>query len=237
MSKHRTALGVVGVALVFVMVHGGAAQQKSKPTKKKRPNPAMAKITDDPALPRVLLIGDSISIGYTLPTRELLDDKANLHRIPTNGGPTIRGLAEIDRWLGDGRWDVIHFNWGLHDLRQDEPGKHQVPIGAYGKNLQALVDRLQKTGATLIWASTTPVPKGAGRRTPGDEQIYNAVAERIMKENGITIDDLYAFALPRLEKIQLEVNVHFSRDGSAILAQQVARSIEKALKDRASATQ
>ena len=37
-------------------------------------------IQDNPALPRVLLIGDSISIGYTLPVRELLDGRANLHR-------------------------------------------------------------------------------------------------------------------------------------------------------------
>ena len=58
--------------------------------KKKGP---FAPVTDDPKLPRVLLIGDSISIGYTLPTRDFLKGKVNLHRIPTNGGPTTRGLA------------------------------------------------------------------------------------------------------------------------------------------------
>ena len=56
----------------------------------KRVNP-MTPIEEIKGLPHVLIVGDSISIGYTLPTRELLKGKVNLHRIPTNGGPTIQG--------------------------------------------------------------------------------------------------------------------------------------------------
>jgi hypothetical protein len=52
-------------------------------------------VTDDPRLPRVLLIGDSISIGYTLPVRRLLEGKANVHRIPVNGAYSANGLAHI----------------------------------------------------------------------------------------------------------------------------------------------
>jgi len=89
--------------------------QANKP--KRKPSPVFAPVKDNSNLPRVLIIGDSISIGYTLPTREFLKGKANLHRIPTNGGPTTRGLANIDAWLGKDKWDLIHFNWGLHDLK------------------------------------------------------------------------------------------------------------------------
>ncbi|MEO6741999.1 MAG: SGNH/GDSL hydrolase family protein, partial [Chthoniobacteraceae bacterium] len=89
----------------------------------RKPNASLAKITDEPGLPRVLIIGDSISMGYTLPTRELLKGKANLHRIPRNGGSTKDGLQSIDVWLADGKWDVIHFNWGLHDLKHWKDGK------------------------------------------------------------------------------------------------------------------
>ena len=64
--------------------------------KSKRSNP-MAPIKTVQGLPHVLIIGDSISIGYTLPTRALLQGKVNLHRIPTNGGPTTKGLAEIGK--------------------------------------------------------------------------------------------------------------------------------------------
>ena len=63
------------------------------------------------ALPRVLLIGDSISMGYTEPTRKLLQGKANVVRIPVNGGPTTTGLENLEKWLGAEWWDVIHFNW------------------------------------------------------------------------------------------------------------------------------
>src|SRR5581483_1704324 len=83
-------------------------------------DPSLSPVTDDPMKPRVLLIGDSISMGYTLPVRKLLADRANVHRIPENGGPTTTGLKNIEKWLGDDKWDVIHFNWGLHDLKIDK---------------------------------------------------------------------------------------------------------------------
>src|SRR5262245_39864055 len=100
--------------------------QAPKPTEKKAPNPVLAPITDVPGLPRVLIIGDSISMGYTTPVRKLLEGKANVHRIPANGGPTKNGIANITKWLGDGKWDVIHFNWGIHDLKIMPDGKRQV---------------------------------------------------------------------------------------------------------------
>jgi len=205
-------------------------QPASRPARK--PNPALAEIQDDPALPRALLIGDSISIGYTLPVREILKGKANLHRIPANGGATLNGLQMIDKWLGDSHWDVIHFNWGLHDLKFMEDGNRQVPLDQYEKNLRELVDRLRKTGATLIWASTTPVPEVdmTPARKNADVIAYNEAAKRLMGEKGIAIDDLYAIALPKLVELQLPANVHFQPSGYETLAQSVAKSIELALK-------
>jgi acyl-CoA thioesterase-1 len=215
------------------------ASKRKRPTtrpRKRRPNPAFARIQDTPGLPRVLLIGDSISIGYTLPTRKLLAGKANVHRIPTNGGPTTRGLASLDAWLGKGTWDVIHFNWGLHDLkymdakgRLDPNGTQQVPVEPYEKNLRQLVRRLKRTKAKLIWCSTTPVPKGAQGRIPGDAARYNRVAAKVMKELGVPVNDLCAFARPRLKQIQRRANVHFTPEGSQALARQVANSILRAL--------
>lgn len=205
---------------------------------KKRPDPALAPIDDVPGLPRVLLIGDSISIGYTLPTRKLLDGKANVHRIPTNGGPTTRGLEQLDRWLGDSKWDVIHFNFGLHDIKHaDAAGKlvdaseapRQVELAAYRDNLREIVRRLKATGATLIWCTTTPVPAGAKGREPGDEIAYNAVAEDVMKDEGVAINDLHAFAAARLAEIGKPADVHYTTAGSAVLAEQVADRIEAAL--------
>jgi acyl-CoA thioesterase-1 len=63
-----------------------------------------------------------------------------------------------------------------------------------------------------------------------DVIAYNAVAKKIMQENNIVINDLYAFALPQLDKIQQKANVHFTDKGSAVLAERVAAAIEAALK-------
>ena len=215
-----------------------AEQKAADKAEAEKDQTSQAATEDVPGLPRVLLIGDSISIGYTRPVRELLKGKANVHRPPTNCASTLVGLESLEAWLGDKKWDVIHFNWGLHDLKYiDEKGnlvavdkgKQQVPLDEYEKNLRQLVQHLKKTGAKLIWCATTPVPEGAAGRVPGDEVKYNEAAARVMKEHGVETDDLYAFAKPKLKDIQQPRNVHFTAEGSRQLAQVVADTIQKAL--------
>jgi len=188
---------------------------------------ALVPLKDEPGLPRVLLIGDSVSVCYTLATRELLKGEANVHRIPANGGTTTKSLQEIDGWLGDGHWDVIHFNWGLHDLRQ----RAGTTLEQYEQNLRQLVKRLQATGAKLIWCSSTPLPEDVPRSAQQTEDLLarNAVAKKIMDENGIAIDALYTFAKPRLAKLQMPKSAHFTEEGSKILAEPIARSIREAI--------
>lgn len=229
--------------LVFASLLGAVATAEQKPAPKKRAtHPSLAKVEDVPGLPRVLLIGDSISMGYTVPVRELLAGKANVHRIPTNGGPTTNGIKNIKAWLGDSKWDVIHFNWGLHDLKfiLDDPSKRadpkapgahrQVSLEDYEKNLRELVATLKTTGAKLIWCNTTPVPEGSEGRVAGDELKYNEAAARVMKDAGIPTDDLYSHAKAKLAEVQLpNGNVHFSDAGSKYLAEKVAAEIISAL--------
>ena len=230
-----------GLSVLALCVAAYAAQTpdadagKAK-AKAKAPNPALAQVEDVPGLPRVLLIGDSISMGYTPAVRELLKGKANVHHPPENCSSTIVGLKRLDAWLGEKKWDVIHFNFGLHDLKYvdekgtlvaAEKGKQVAPLEEYEKNLRQIVERLKKTGARLIWCSTTPVPEGAPGRVPGDEIKYNQAAAKVMAECGVEIDDLYAFAAPKAKDIQLPKNVHFSGEGSKQLAEVVAAKIEK----------
>jgi acyl-CoA thioesterase-1 len=205
------------------------AQAREKPKAKTPRDPSLAPIEDQPGLPRVLLIGDSISMGYTIPVREALKGKANVHRPTENCGPTSRGVERLESWLGQGGWDVIHFNFGLHDLRLGD-GQLQVALDPYEKNLRTIVARLKQSGATLIWCSTTPVPEKTNPpRRESDVIAYNAVALKVMDENGIRIDDLHGFALPRLTAIQRPANVHFTPEGSKVLAERVAASIMEVL--------
>jgi len=218
------------------------SKSKQSGKKQSRVNPVFVPIEDDPSLPRVLLVGDSISIGYTLPVRKLLAGKVNVHRIPTNARHTGIGLENINKWLGDGNWDVIHFNWGLHDLcyrstdaktpgqKDKVNGRLDLTFEEYQQNLRKLVRILKATDAELIWAGTTPVPEGEPGRFKGDEIKYNKAAEKIMKENGVMINELYAHVLPKLSQLQLpNGNVHFTAEGYNYLAKQVAVSILKAL--------
>ena len=213
------------------LVSLGAAE---KAPAKKAPNPSFAQITDVAGLPRVLLLGDSISIGYTLPTRARLAGKATVHRPAENCSDSGKGVRTIDKWLGAGKWDVIHFNFGLHDVKyldekgalvSPEKGKQVANVAEYEKNLRALVASLKQTGAKLIFATTTPVPAGSAGRVEHSEIPYNVAAIRVMKENGVAVDDLHAFVVARQDKIQLPKNVHFTNDGSAQLADAVVASI------------
>lgn len=227
----RLALATLVLA-GFVPAFAQTATPKVAKTAKK--DLAMEPVTDVSGLPRVLLIGDSISIGYTVPVRDLLKGKANVHRILENGGPTTNGVAKLTKWLGTARWDVIHFNWGLHDLKFMDNGKSQVSLEDYEKNLRELVKQLKATNAKLIWCATTPVPdaKLNPPRKDNDVQAYNAVAKKIMDEHKIPTNDLYAHTLPKLAEVQRPANVHFSATGSEFLAKKVAKSIEEALAKR-----
>jgi lysophospholipase L1-like esterase len=119
----------------------------------------------------------------------------------------------------------------LHDLKFMSNGKRQVDIEAYEKNLRELVRQLKATSAELIWATTTPVPQGNLNppRKSEDVVAYNVIAQKIMEENKIAVDDLYSYALPKLKEIQLPANVHYTRRGYEVLAKQVVASIESAL--------
>ena len=224
-------------ALLLAPLAALYAADAQKPQAKPKPagDSALAPIEDVAGLPRVLLIGDSISIGYTLPARALLKGKANVHRPPANCSSTGYGLTMLDAWLGAKKWDVIHFNFGLHDAKLPPEGVRHAPPDVYEKNLRELVKRLKATGAKLIWATTTPVPSG-GNLSPtrrfGSVDQYNAIARKVMEESGVAINDLNAAIAPQAGKLQNPGDVHFNAEGSQLLAKQVAAGIEAALKTK-----
>lgn len=192
-------------------------------------------------LPKVLIIGDSISINYTRIVHENLEGKAIVYRNPQNARDTKTALANLDAWLGDTDWDVIHFNHGLHDLvkgyrttydryKITHDGRRLVELDAYKSNLDKIVQRLQKTDAQLIFATTTPVPEGNGMRNVEDVLKYNKVALEVMKKYQVPVNDLYSLAKTYQKTWQLpKSNVHFKPIGSQGLGKQVTNEIEKYL--------
>lgn len=182
-------------------------------------------VQDDPKLPRVLLIGDSVSRGYTQAARKALAGKANVHRAPANCGPTASGVKNIDVWLGDGRWDVIHFNFGIHD--------RNTPVADYTQRLELLIERMKQTGAKLVWASTTPIPDDpAKNQTAASIVERNQAAALLMKKHGIAVNDLFRSVTPRSAELQNPNDVHFNALGYDFLGAAVAQAIEDQLSER-----
>jgi len=180
-------------------------------------------VQDDPKLPRALLIGDSVSRGYTQVVRKTLAGKVNVHRAPANCGPTATGVKKMDVWLGEGKWDVIHFNFGIHD--------RNTPVADYTRRLEQLIARMKMTGVKLIWASTTPIPDDPPKRQTAASVVErNAAAAALMKKHGVVINDLFAFITPHLAKVQPPHDVHFNSEGYELLGRRVAAAIQSAIR-------
>jgi hypothetical protein len=188
----------------------------------------------DSKLPRVLLLGDSISGGYAGSVSSLLKGKALVTR-GNNGGPSTAGLKNLDQTLGDEPWDLIHFNWGLHDMTfQSRMTPEERGIDQYAARLEQLVVRLKKTGAKLIWATTTPwCPEPyeyAAKRlkvklqySAREEKQWKDAALEVMKKHHIPVNDLHALLLPDLNKyMDKPDDIHFNRKGSEAMGRQIA---------------
>ena len=131
------------------------------------------------------------------------------------------------------KWDVIHFNIGLHDLKFRKSGKRMTPVDTYQKNLLDIVAYLKTLSpkAKLIFATTTPVPEGERERVAGDGKKFNDAALEVMhKCPEIMINDLYGFTKPKFDIWQVEPgNVHYTREGQNAQGDEVARIISAEL--------
>lgn len=208
-------------------------------------------VSPQKGLPNVLLYGDSISIGYTIPVRVALKGKANVIRLFCNGGSSnefIRYMEKMRKtmfqpYLEEGwgfEWDLIHFNVGLHDLKytvdgnlDKDNGKQVSSLHLYRKNLTAICTYLIESypKAALVFATTTPVPEGEPGRFAGDELKYNQVAMEVMDQfPRIAINNLHAFIEPHFENWAIKPgNVHYNLAGQQEQGKEVARIITENL--------
>lgn len=193
-----------------------------------------------PSLPTVVLVGDSIRNGYAPLVTRLLDGKARVVSVAW-AGDSAALLANLDKLVLDHKPDLVHFNAGLHDLRVNRKDKsHQIALAAYEKNLNALVARLKKSKATLLFASTTPIDddrhaKRGFDRFEKDVRRYNEAALRVMAREGVIVHDLHALAHHHgAARLLGKDGTHYTKEGNAVLAAAVADSVLRHLAVRAS---
>ncbi len=187
---------------------------------------------------RVVLLGDSIRLGYQATVRLELTDAACVWAPAENGQHSVNLLFNFWEWVVCLQPEVLHLNAGLWDTRLVARGPDNViPPDAYQQNVARLV-RLarQHTPAKVIWATTTPVieeaahrtqlrTNGGGRRGP-DIEIYNRLAVIAATENGAVINDLHAVVEKAGRKNVLDSDgVHYNAAGCELLGKAVATAI------------
>lgn len=192
---------------------------------------------------KILIIGDSISMGYTPFVKKAMANEAWVVHNPGNAQHTGTGLAKLDDWLGGKKWDIIQFNWGLWDLcyrspGSTEPGKKdkingtvEFSVEEYKSNMEELVKKLLNTGARLVFVTTTYVPAGEPGRFAGDEILYNKAAVEIMKKYRIPVNDLYKTSIKIHKKEGKAKNdVHYTEKGYELLAGEITSFLKKEIK-------
>jgi lysophospholipase L1-like esterase len=191
-------------------------------------------------LPVVVLIGDSIRLGYGPFVAEKLKGKARVISPEENGGDSTNVLNHLDEWAIASKPAVVHFNTGLHDLKRDPAANYklQVDLATYESNLKSIVLRLEDgTAARLLFATTTPVldlrhnANKPFHRRQADVHAYNAAARKVMGRSPVVrVVDLQATVEALGPETALVADgVHFTQGAYEALAAQVAANIEKAL--------
>ena len=214
-------------------------------------------------LPNLLVLGDSISMGYTPFVKRRLAGVANVSRPACNCRATQTYLASrggMTAWVGTNHWDVITVNAGIWDIcymkgnplgtdhywgADAELGKlpplqrgtairargfHvRTPILEYQANLRKILAYLKSTGATVIFALTTPVPAYENDDRCGLFRVYNEIAVGVCAELGVRTVDLYAVAERNYDKIK--DRCHFNDAGNDLLAETLVTAVTDALND------
>lgn len=188
----------------------------------------------------VLIVGDSISMeqsGFFKGLVEQIGDRFDIVHNPGNGGNSANVAANISKWVEAASPDIIHVNCGLHDIKYDRDKKElAIPPGQYEQNLRHIAAYLaQLKDVGIIFALTTPVidewhhaNKPFDRRE-ADVQHYNMIARRVMSQHGISVSDLHQPIVEAgPESCLVKDGVHMNGKGNRILADIVARTIERA---------
>ena len=178
---------------------------------------------DDTTLPRVLLIGDSISCGYSAIVTKLLEGKVHVDRLGTSrsiNDPVL--LKETVMMLAEYPYAAVHFNNGLHGFHLDAPA-YAAALGRY----LALI-REHAGDARLIWASSTPITVNGDVNTLNESNqvvtARNAVAAEVMGQAGVPVNDLYSVVLGKPE-LRSNDGYHYNGQGYDVLGKAVADAV------------
>jgi len=192
-----------------------------------------------PELPKVLLLGDSIRMGYAPLVAKKLEGVVEIISPKDNGADTATTLKSLDTWLEAGKPLIVHINCGLHDLKfSKKTSTFQVPGDDYEKNLKSIVERLKKITPHVVFATTTPIldARHAARKADFDRKdkdvaAYNERAVKVMLELGVPVDDLNRIVQDGGPADMLGPDgTHYTKAGNERLAEAVSDCIRRQLR-------
>lgn len=181
---------------------------------------------------QAVLLGDSIRSAYVPLVKELLADECEVWSPTENCAFAKWTLYSLRFWRDKlEQADVIHWNNGLHDVVRMFPEDGPfVSLEEYRDAVRKLGRELKKTGAKVIFATTTPIgPKNEYQRSNQDIENYNRAALEILRPMGIAIDDLHALVAQNPRQMLCDDDTHPSEQGVKLIAQSVADSIRQNL--------
>ena len=183
----------------------------------------------------VVLIGDSIRMGYELIVRAELTGQAEVSGPKDNGRNSQNILDHLDEWVLTKDFDLLHINCGLHDLAQPRDTQAPaIPLDCYERNVREILKRILGHGGIgkVIWATTTPVNEKWHHENKGfdrheaDVEAYNAGAMKVTGELQVTVNDLNAVITEAQRDQHLTKDgVHFTEAGYELLGKAVAEFI------------
>ncbi|HEY9248800.1 MAG TPA: hypothetical protein VIO38_06695, partial [Rariglobus sp.] len=161
---------------------------------------------------KIVLLGDSIRLGYEGRVKERLGDRANVWSPAENCGHSVNHVFNLRDWYVLTGADVIHFNFGLWDCRRLRRGLNDamVPVEVFARNLECIITTIrEQTKAVPVWATITPMieelyngrnPRACDPwRKTGDIERYNEAAMAVVRRHGVAVNDLYALVKARGE--------------------------------------
>ncbi|MCL6457702.1 MAG: SGNH/GDSL hydrolase family protein [Gorillibacterium sp.] len=180
---------------------------------------------------KVLLLGDSIRLGYQPFVESGLAGQAEVVAPEENCRFAKYTLWGVNLWIGElGKPDIVHWNNGLWDLHHEAPMVETLTsLEEYLETLSRILNELKRTGARVIFATTTPVPDDAVGRSNAEIDRYNAAAVALMKVQGIEINDLNHLVKQDLTNNICEDRLHLSDLGSQRSAEQAIKYIAQYL--------
>ena len=181
---------------------------------------------------KVLLLGDSIRMNYQDEVKKLLDGDAEVYSPVENCRFAKYTLWCLGEWLylGGGKFDVIHWNNGIWDTYTlNNSDESFTNIDEYLRDMIKIYEVLRKTGAKIIFATTTAVKSNLINTNNNRIEYYNSCLVSLLKAKNVNINDLYTVVKNNLDIYISEDNLHLSEPGIKALGQIVADNIKGCL--------